>query len=91
MRGHVDRIASSILGCVDNRLIGVLMLNMHQVAGHARRRRDILRYVQILARNSRHVFSVLLRRVRDHAGVGRKDMVRRRYGYDGNSRTKSLR
>jgi hypothetical protein len=69
MRGHLDRVTSAILGCVNNRLIGLLMLNMHQIAPHARRRRDILCYVQILARESRHAFSVFLRRVSDHVRV----------------------
>ena len=91
MRSHVDRVASSVLGCLDNRLIGLFVLKMHQVAGHARRRRNILRYVQIFARESRHVFLVLLKRVRDHARGAREDMERRRYRYGGDSGTKSLR
>ena len=91
MRGHVNRVASSILGCVDNRLIGLLVLKMHQVARHARRRRNVLRYVEILARESRHLFLVFLRRVRDHARVGREDVERRCYSYDSDSGTKSLR
>ena len=96
MRGHVDDVTSTILGCVDYRLIGLLILNMHQVARHTRRRRDILRFVQILARESRHVFPVLLSRVRDdgyvrdHCRGVHEDMERGRYGYDGDPGTKSL-
>jgi hypothetical protein len=36
---------ASILGGIDNRLIRMLVLNMHQVAGHSRRRRNILCHI----------------------------------------------
>ena len=87
MRGHLDHVTSAILGGINNRLIGLLVLNMDQVARHTCCRRNTFRYVQILIRKSRRVFLVPLRLVRDHGKAGAEDMEWRCYRYDGDSST----
>ena len=87
MRRHLDRVTSAILGGINNRLIGLLVLNMHQVARYTCRRRNTFRYVQMSVRKSRRVFLVLLKRVRDRGKAGAEDMERHCYCYDSDSST----
>jgi len=41
VRGHLDRVATSILGDVDYRFIRVLVLDMHHIARHSSCRRNL--------------------------------------------------
>jgi hypothetical protein len=76
-------VASSLSRRIDNRLVGVLVFNLHHIARHAGRRGSILRRLEIFRGNSGNTFFVLVRRVRHHARLNRENMERLRYGYCG--------
>jgi hypothetical protein len=52
------------------------MLNVDSVTRNAGHRRNLLRHVQILRCPNRHVFRVLLRRVREHGETTAEHMKR---------------
>src|SRR6516165_9136119 len=83
MGGHHNCVASSLSRRIDNRLVGVLVFNLHHIAGHASRRGSILRPLEIFRGKSRNTFFVLVRRVRHHARLNRENMERLRYSYCG--------
>src|SRR6516165_4741722 len=68
MGGHHNCVASSLSRRIDNRLVGVLVFNLHHIAGHASRRGSILRRLEIFPGKSGHTFFVLVRRVRHMTG-----------------------
>src|SRR6516225_2381690 len=68
MGGHHNCVASSLSRRIDNRLVGVLVFNLHHIAGHASRRGSILRRLEIFPGKSGNTFFVLVRRVRHMTG-----------------------
>src|SRR5262245_23770121 len=72
MGGHHNCVASSLSRRIDNRLVGVLVLNLQHIAGHASRRGSIVRRLEIFRGKSRNTFFVLVRRVRHHARLNRE-------------------
>jgi hypothetical protein len=63
MGGHHNCVASFLSGRIDNRFVGVLVFNLHHIAGHARRRGSILCRLEVFSGNSGNTFFVLVRRV----------------------------
>jgi hypothetical protein len=58
MRGHDNDVAPSRFNRIDNRLVRLLVLNLHYVARHTRGRCGILCYAKIFRCKGRNVFWV---------------------------------
>src|SRR5262249_18647894 len=66
MRRHHNCVTSFLSRRIDNRLVGVLVFNLHHIAGHAGRGGSIPRRLEISRSKSGNTLFVLSRRVRDH-------------------------
>jgi hypothetical protein len=54
----MDRVASLVQGCIDNRSVRMFVFNMHQRARHACCCCNVLRLIQMSTRRGLHAFLV---------------------------------
>src|SRR5271167_4837268 len=77
VRGHDDKVAAFRPRGIDDRLVGMLMLDMDHLAGDACCLRCLGDGAESLLGVLLHAYFVLSRRVLEHLRVGRKHMKRR--------------
>ena len=78
MGNHNDCVASALLCRTDNRLVGVVVFNMHPSAGYTGRRSGIVRCLEMFRGKSGNTSFLLLWRVGDHARFHRENVKRLR-------------
>jgi hypothetical protein len=83
MRGNDDKIATFRSGDIDDRLVGLLVLDQERVASDAGRLGSLTNGAEGSRSMVSHTHLVLGRRVLDHLRVGSEDVKRRQDGQRG--------